>query len=135
MAARLTDKQRKKIIADYMQLESYNAVAKQNGVSKDTVKRVVLACGDFAQKAKQKKEQNTADVLAYMEAQRERVCDIIDVGLTSLPERLENAKTASEITTALGTLIDKWMMTATKGGDVEDLTPLADMLTRKGGEK
>lgn len=135
MAARLTDKQRKKIIADYTQLESYNAVAKLNGVSKDTVKRVVLACEDFAEKAQRKKEQNTADVLMYMETQRERVCNIIDVGLTALPERLENAKTASEITTALGTLIDKWTMNAAKGGDVEDLTPLADMLAGKDGGK
>ncbi len=77
MAARLTDKQKKKIIADYIQIESYNAVAKMNGVSKDTVKRVVQNCADFAQKAQQKKEENTADILAYMERQktvaRERV--------------------------------------------------------------
>lgn len=30
MAARLTDKQKKKIIADYVQLGSYNAVSKIN---------------------------------------------------------------------------------------------------------
>ena len=32
MAARLTDKQKKKIIADYLETESYNATAKKNGV-------------------------------------------------------------------------------------------------------
>lgn len=37
MAARLTDKQ-KKIVADYLELGSYNAVAKKNNVSNHTVK-------------------------------------------------------------------------------------------------
>ena len=55
MAARLTDRQKKKIIADYMAVESYNAVAKMNGVSKDTVKRIIQNCENFAQKAQQKK--------------------------------------------------------------------------------
>ena len=41
VAKRLTDRQKKKIVADYLELQSYNATAKENGVSKDTVKRVV----------------------------------------------------------------------------------------------
>lgn len=41
MAARLTDIRKKKIVADYVQLESYNAVAKINGVSPNTVKNIV----------------------------------------------------------------------------------------------
>ena len=111
MAARLTDKQKKKIIADYVQLESYNAVAKKNGVSKDTVKRIVQSCEDIAQKTQQKKEENTADILAYMESQKQIVCEIIGKGLMALndPEKLANAN-PSQITTALGTLIDKWVM-------------------------
>lgn len=64
MAARLTDKQKKKIIADYIQSGSYNAVARVNEVSKDTVKRVVENCADFAQKAQQKKEENTPTLLS-----------------------------------------------------------------------
>ena len=48
MAARLTDRRKKKIVADYLETESYNATAKINGVSKDTVKRVVLGCEGFA---------------------------------------------------------------------------------------
>lgn len=111
MAARLTDKQKKKIIADYVQLESYNAVAKKNGVSKDTVKRIVQSCEDIAQKTQQKKEENTADILAYMESQKQIVCEIIGKGLMALndPQKLATAN-PSQITTALGTLIDKWVM-------------------------
>ena len=56
MAARLTDKQKKKIIADYVQLGSYNAVSKIHGVSATTVKNVVLKSSDFVKKCEQKKE-------------------------------------------------------------------------------
>ena len=108
VAARLTDKQKKKIIADYVELGSYNAVAKKNKVSKDSVRRTVMNSNDFAQKAQHKKEENTADILSYMDRQKERVCDIIDIALETLPEKIINARTASEVTTALGTLIDKF---------------------------
>lgn len=121
MAARLTDLQKKKIVADYVQYGSYNAVGKINGVSKDTVKRVVLACEDIVQKAQQKKEENTADILAYMESQKNLVCEIIGKGLTALndPEKLAEA-TPSQITTALGTLIDKWALVKDGEGKESD---------------
>lgn len=118
MAARLTDKQKKKIIADYVQLGSYNAVSKINGVSATTVKNVVLKSADFVEKCEQKKEENTADILVYMESQKGLVCEIIGKGLAALndPEKLAEA-TPAQITTALGTLIDKW--TAISGGPAD----------------
>lgn len=118
MAARLTDKQKKKIIADYVQLGSYNAVAKLNGVSATTVKNIITSQSvDFAEKCEQKKEENTADILAYMESQKALVCEIIGKGLTALndPEKLAAAN-PSQITTALGTLIDKWVMVSGSSG-------------------
>ena len=78
MAARLTDKKKKKIVADYLELGSYNAVAKRNHVCGETARRVVEASEDFAEKLRQKKEENTADILAYMESRRQAVCDIIE---------------------------------------------------------
>ena len=111
MAERLTDKKKKKIVADYLESGSYRATAKKNGVSDNTVKRIVLDCGDFEQKVAQKKEENTADILAYMESQKGIVCEILEKGLAALnsPEKLAEAS-PSQITTALGTLIDKWAM-------------------------
>ena len=110
MAGRLTDKQKKKIVADYVMLQSYSAVGKLNGISDKTVKKYVEEDPEFTELSEQKKEENTADILAYMEKQREAVCDIIGVGLECLPEKIKTAKSASEITTAIGTLIDKWAM-------------------------
>ena len=118
MAARLTDKQKKKIVADYLENESYNATAKKNGVCGQTVRRVVEESQEFSENLKRKKEENTADILAYMESRRQAVCDIIEVGLSVLPEKIQNARSAAEVTTALGTLIDKF--TAFGGGPGND---------------
>jgi len=134
MAARLTDKQKKKIVADYLETQSINATAKRNNRSWGCIRDVLEEYGEIKEKLEQKKEQNTADILAYMEEQRGRVCDIIDIGLAALPDKIKDAKTATEITTALGTIIDKFTLAAKSGGDVEDLTPLADML-KGDGEK
>lgn len=108
MAARLTDKQKKKIIADYVQFGSYNATAKVNGVALNTVKKIVQGNAEIAEMCNRKREENTADILAYMESKRNAVCDIIEVGLAVLPDKIQTAKSASEVTTALGTLIDKF---------------------------
>ena len=119
MAARLTDKQKKKIVADYLETGSYRATARKNRIADGTVKRIVLECSDIEQKVAQKKEENTADILAYMESQKGLVCEIIGKGLAALndPEKLAEA-TPAQITTALGTLIDKW--TDIKGEGKED---------------
>lgn len=109
MAARLTDRQKKKILADYLETQSVNAAAKKNKVSWDAANKVLKEAGEVEKKLEQKKEQNTADILTYMESQRDIVCQIIGKGLAVLndPEKLAEA-TPSQITTALGTLIDKW---------------------------
>lgn len=124
MAARLTDKQKKKIVADYLELGSYRAAGRQNGVADGTVKRVVEECGDIEQKVAQKKDENTADILAYMESKRGVVCEIIEKGLAALndPEKLADASPA-QITTALGTLIDKW---APKGQPISGKDQMED---------
>lgn len=118
MAARLTDKQKKKIVADYLEVQSYSAAARMNGVTHQTVKRVVQESSDFSEKLQKKKDENTADILAYMEARKERVCEIIDISLEVLPEKIMNAKTAADVTTAMGTVISKWAeIKESTGGD------------------
>lgn len=111
MAARLTDRQKKKIVADYVQLNNYCAVAKLNNVSANTVKNVVLSCADFAKKCEEKKAENSADVLAYMDEHKNLVCSFIGLGLSALndPDKIAGAN-LTQITTAMGTLIDKWAM-------------------------
>ena len=115
MAARLTDMKKKKIVADYLETQSINATAKKNNVSWGTVRSVLDGMGEIEEKLEQKKEENTADILAYMDSKRGIVCEILGKGLEALndPDKLKEA-TPAQITTAMGTLIDKW--TAISGG-------------------
>lgn len=127
MAARLTDRQKKKILADYVQTNNYCATAKINGVSATTVKNLVRDNAEIVEKCEQKKEENTADVMEYMNDHKDLVCSFIGKGLEMLndPEKLAAAN-LSQITTAMGTLIDKW--TAISGGPAD--TAKEDDLSR-----
>ena len=119
MAARLTDKQKKKIVADYVQLGSYSATAKVNGVSRNTVKAVVLADNETAAKCQQKKEENTADILDYMDGQRKDVCEVLGICLSELKKTDRYAKTPpQQIATTMAILIDKY--TAFGGGPKDE---------------
>ncbi len=120
MAARLTDRQRKRIKADYLELNSYNAVAKLHGVSRQTVKNVVTADPESGQLLQKKKEQNTADIISYMEGQRDDVCDVLRICLSELkkPGKYEKVQ-PQQIATTMAILIDKY--TAISGGPVDSL--------------
>ena len=119
MAARLTDKQKKKIVADYVQLGSYNAVSKIHGVSATTVKNIVLKSADIVEKCDQKKEQNTADILDYMENQRDDVCKVLGICLSELKKAERYEKTPpQQIATTMAILIDKY--TAFGGGPKDE---------------
>lgn len=122
MAARLTDKQKKEIIAEYVELGSYNAVAKKHKVSATTVKKLVTGDAESVRKCEQKKEENTQSILDHMESKRDVVNEIITKGLDVLndPRKLKEASPA-QITTALGTLIDKF--TAADNRNKDDNKP------------
>ncbi len=109
MAPRLTDLQKKQITADYVQLGSYSAVARLHGVSRDSVKRAVAGCADFAQKARQKKEQEAAGILNYMESQRKDVCRVLGLCLGELKRAERYARSSpQQIATTMAILIDKY---------------------------
>ena len=131
MAKHLTDKQKKKIIADYAELGTYAAVARKHKVSEQTIKRVVKADPKTAEKVGQKKEQNTADILSFMDGKKKDVCDIISLYLEYLqdPKKLDRASVQS-IATSLGIIIDKF--TATDQND-QAMKKLDEMLDKIGG--
>ena len=108
--AKLTDEQHKSAIVDRANGMSYRQIAAKYDVSETTIRRHVKGDPETAEIVAQKKEQNTVDILAHMEGQKDKVCRIIDTALEVLPDKILNAKSAAEVTTALGTLIDKWTM-------------------------
>ena len=135
MAKRLTDFERKQIIADYVEIGSYNAVAKKHGISLNTVKNIVISAenaenadnAEFAEMCKQKKQENAESILEHMAEKRDKVCLIIDRYLDRLLEEdvIANA-TPSQLTTALGTVIDKFsaisVIKASKDVEYDPLT-------------
>ena len=132
VAKHLTDKQKKQIIADYVELGSYAAVARKHKVSDKTVKSVVISDPETTRKSEQKKEQNTADILAFMEGKKQDVCDIISLYLEYLkdPDKLERASVQS-IATSLGIVIDKFTKDAEKQAD----TSLFENIVKAAGGK
>lgn len=129
MAARLTDKQKKKMVADYLELGSYNAVAKKNGVSNHTVKRIVLETPEISKKVQQKKEQNTADILSHMESQKDEVIKVMDEYLAAMrdPAKIKRAGVV-QLATALGIVIDKYTMTAKNEQALQKLDEIMDKI-------
>lgn len=129
MAKHLTDRQKKKIIADYATLGNYRAVARKHNISADTVKRIVLQDPETVQKTTQKKAENTADILRFMDKQKGDVCDIIGLYLKALqdPRKLERASVQS-IATSLGIIIDKFSATSKNDQAIKKLDEVLDKI-------
>lgn len=112
MAKRLTDKDRKQILADYAETENYRETARNLGLSDRTVRKICKETSELTQLIAQKKEQNTSDMLAYMESRKEQAQGIIDNCLAVLPEKLEKAN-AVQLATVMAILIDKFTANTT----------------------
>ena len=107
---KLTDKQKKKIIADYIQNQNYRETARINNVDRETVKKLVNEDKDFSQKLAIKKEENTQDILEYMDSIKEKQKRIIDLSLQALEEKLAKPDmftNVKDIATVYGVIFDK----------------------------
>lgn len=106
---RLSDKEKKKIIAAYSECGNYSAVARKHHVSRTTVKNLVEKHPETYRRFEEKQEQNTKDILAHMDEKRELVCDFIDLYLNELTNRdkLEKAN-LKEISMTFGIVVDKF---------------------------
>ena len=106
MAPRLTDRQKKRIVSDYVNIGSYNTVGKMHGISATTVKNVVLKNSETVGLCEQKKKQNTMDMLEFLETRKQKTQDIIDQLLDCMPDKIPRASLV-QIVTAYGVLVDK----------------------------
>lgn len=110
--AKLTDKQKKKIIADYIECGNYSEVARMNGVNVSTVKRLVDSGydKDLQEKAKQKKEENTQSTIEYMQTQHDTKKRILDKILKAIEQKSDNIDmftNIKDLATAYGIILDK----------------------------
>lgn len=108
--AKLTDKEKKKIIADYIETQNFSETGRMNNVSDMTVRRLVESNEDVLKKVEEKKKENTRDILEYMDNIYEKQKKIIDLSLEALidklskPDMLTNVK---DIATVYGVIFDK----------------------------
>ena len=112
MAKRLTDKDKKKIIADYIENQNYSETARINNVGVNTVKRLVLSQDneEMARKSKEKKEENTKDILQYMDSIVKDQKEVIDLALQVLKDKLSNPDLFTnirDVAIVYGTIFDK----------------------------
>lgn len=107
---KLTDKQKKKIIADYMENQNYSETGRLNNVSNKTVERLIKNNEEVSNKVKQKKEENTKDILEYMDSIVEDQKEVIDLALQVLKEKLSNPDLFTnirDVAIVYGTIFDK----------------------------
>lgn len=112
MGKRLTDKDKKKIIADYIENQNYSETARINNVGVNTVKRLVLSQDneEMARKSKEKKEENTEDILQYMDSIVKDQKEVIDLALQVLKDKLSDPDLFTnirDVAIVYGTIFDK----------------------------
>lgn len=108
--AKLTDKQKKKIIADYVENQNYRETARINEVSVDTVRRLVLNDDGVVKTLTQKKQENTQSTIEYMQTQHESKKRILDKILKAIEEKADNVDmftNIKDLATAYGIILDK----------------------------
>lgn len=136
MANRLTDKQKKLIIANYVECENISAVAKRFGISRDTVKRIVNSDGRTAQIVTEKRVQNTADILAHMDSKKDAVCGLIDSYLAEMGNTEKIKKTGiQQLATSMAIVIDKFTATAQNDTALKKLDDLISKIDDEAGRK
>ena len=108
MAARLTDRQRKMIMADRANEMSIRQLADKYHVSTTTIQRVLKNNTEVAQMVTQKKKENTLDMLAFMDSRKEKMQEAIDLHLKALtdPKKIE-AAALLQVSTSFGIIVDK----------------------------
>ena len=124
---KLTDRQKKKIIADYVDNGNYSETARINGVNKSTVQRLISNNQEVQQKAQEKKEENTQDMLQYLESKKEDKKRVIELCFKALKDKLASPDmftSIRDIAMVYGIIVDKDLkikeIEATKN-NVEDI--------------
>lgn len=132
--AKLTDKQKKKIIADYVETQNYSETARRNNVADNTVRAVVNDNKNVAKKLEQKKQENTQSTIEYMQTQHESKKRILDKILKAIEEKADNIDmftNIKDLATAYGIILDKELKVLelkNRTADNNEITKLDELL-------
>lgn len=142
MAKRLTDKDKKKIIADYIETQNYRETGRMNNISDVAVRNIVMQNEDTLTKLEQKKEQNTLDTLDYIQSLKEKKTRILKLLLTAIEEKAKDKdnkikQNVKDLATAYGIILDKDMkiLEIQRGSaNNEELNKVKELLSKIEGE-
>lgn len=89
--AKLTDRQRKRIIAEYVEGGiSQRKLAEKYQVSQKTIS-TILKNEEVRQKVSQKKEENTRDMVAFLDERKQKAMSLIDCILGAVGGKIKRA--------------------------------------------
>ena len=108
---KLTDRQKKKIIADYVDNGNYSETARMNNTTDTTVRTIIKENKNVAlKKMEQKKEENTQDMLQYLESKKEDKKRVIELCFKALEDKLASPDmftSIRDIAMVYGIIVDK----------------------------
>lgn len=133
---KLTDKQKKLIIADYLECQNYREVARKHNKCVNTIRNVVNADKNIEKKLTQKREENTEDILGYLGEQNGRIKRVLESllrGIETKANNLTEKDNIRDLTTAYGIIVDKqlkWLEVQRGTGNSEQLTKVQELLSK-----
>ncbi len=107
---KLTDRQKKKIIADYASNNNYAETARMNGISDTAVRKIINKDPESLKKFEKKREENIKDILEYMDSIADDQKEIIDLSLKAIKAKLKKPDAftnVKDIATVYGVIFDK----------------------------
>lgn len=108
---KLTDKQKKKIIADYIINNNLSETARMNKTTPTTVQRIIDSSKEETlNKVNQKEEDNTKDILEYIDFKLNKQKSVIELSLEVLEQKLSKPDAftnVKDVATVFGIFTDK----------------------------
>lgn len=107
---KLTDKEKKLIIADYVNCQNYREVARKHKRSVNTIRNVCNQSKTLEQKLTQKKEENTKDIITYMEEKNsdiQRTLNSLLAGIEKMAFKINDKSSVRDFAMAYGIILDK----------------------------
>ena len=110
--AKLTDKQKKEIIADYVECQNYSEVARNFNISEGTVRNIIKSDNnkEITKKCEQKNKENTEEVLEAMKKRSKTKINLLDKIFEAMDGKLNNIDmftNIKDLATAYGIIMDK----------------------------
>ena len=107
---KLTDKEKKEIIAEYVESQNYSQVARNHNITDVAVRKIVFKDKDSKRKLEQKCKENTEEVLEAMKKRSQKKIELIDKIFKAMEGKLENVDmftNIKDLATAYGIIMDK----------------------------